>query len=108
MCAAATVVKSGDDSKALNQRHRPMIISASGIATGGRGLYHLGAFAQVAQVRFHSRVAFPGRHEEDRILLAFHFRHHGLADDRLVVAAWGIQTEYDSMARSHLDGKIQS
>lgn len=35
-----------DDSKALNRRHGPMIIvSASGMATGGRVLHHLIAFA---------------------------------------------------------------
>lgn len=46
MCAAATYVNSAEDSKALNQRHGPMvIISASGMATGGRVLYHLEAFA---------------------------------------------------------------
>lgn len=46
MCAGVTFVNSVDESKALNRRHGPMlIISASGMATGGRVLYHLEAFA---------------------------------------------------------------
>ena len=46
MCAAATYVNSVEDSKALNDKHGPMIvISASGMATGGRVLHHLRAFA---------------------------------------------------------------
>lgn len=46
MCRAATYVNSVEDSKALNRRQGPMIIiSASGMATGGRVLYHLEAFA---------------------------------------------------------------
>lgn len=46
MCTAATYVNSVEDSKALNLRRGPMmIISASGMATGGRVLYHLEAFA---------------------------------------------------------------
>jgi len=46
MCEAATYVNSAADSKALNRRHGPMmIVSASGMATGGRVLYHLEAFA---------------------------------------------------------------
>lgn len=46
MCAAATYVNTVEDSKALNARRGPMmIISASGMATGGRVLYHLEAFA---------------------------------------------------------------
>lgn len=41
----ATMVRSTDESKALNQRHGPMIIiSASGMLTGGRVLHHLVAF----------------------------------------------------------------
>lgn len=40
------VVKSVDESKALNQRKGPMVIvSASGMVTGGRVLHHLAAFA---------------------------------------------------------------
>lgn len=40
------VINSVEDSKALNRRHGPMIIiSASGMLTGGRVLHHLVAFA---------------------------------------------------------------
>lgn len=40
------IVNSVEESKALNRRHGPMIIiSASGMATGGRVLHHLIAFA---------------------------------------------------------------
>ncbi|UXI66062.1 MBL fold metallo-hydrolase RNA specificity domain-containing protein [Tahibacter amnicola] len=46
MCRAATFVNSVEESKALNERHGPMIIiSASGMATGGRVVHHLKAFA---------------------------------------------------------------
>jgi metallo-beta-lactamase family protein len=46
MCAAAKVVNSVEESKALNTRQGPMIvISASGMATGGRVVHHLKAFA---------------------------------------------------------------
>lgn len=46
MCHAATFINSVDESKALNQQHMPMvIIAASGMATGGRVLHHLKAFA---------------------------------------------------------------
>lgn len=42
----AKVVESVEDSKALNRRHGPMIIiSASGMLTGGRVLHHIEAFA---------------------------------------------------------------
>ena len=45
-CTVARMVNSADDSKALNLRKGPMIIiSASGMATGGRVLHHLKAFA---------------------------------------------------------------
>jgi metallo-beta-lactamase family protein len=45
MCDVATYVNSAEDSKALNHRRGPMIIiSASGMATGGRILHHLKAF----------------------------------------------------------------
>jgi metallo-beta-lactamase family protein len=43
---AATVVTTAEQSKALNRRHGPMVIlSASGMATGGRVIHHLAAFA---------------------------------------------------------------
>lgn len=46
MCRAATVVKTSDDSRRLNDSKWPMvIIAASGMATGGRVLHHLKAFA---------------------------------------------------------------
>jgi metallo-beta-lactamase family protein len=46
MCAAAKIVNSVEESKALNLRKGPMIvISASGMATGGRVVHHLKAFA---------------------------------------------------------------
>jgi metallo-beta-lactamase family protein len=46
MCHAAKFVNSVEESKALNLRHMPMvIIAASGMATGGRVLHHLKAFA---------------------------------------------------------------
>lgn len=46
MCTAARFVNSVEESKALNGRRGPMIIiAASGMATGGRVLHHLKAFA---------------------------------------------------------------
>lgn len=43
---AATIVNSVEQSKALNRRHGPMVIvSASGMATGGRVVHHIQAFA---------------------------------------------------------------
>jgi metallo-beta-lactamase family protein len=46
MCRAATLVNSVDESIALNAHRGPMvIISASGMATGGRVVHHLKAFA---------------------------------------------------------------
>ena len=45
-CASAQFVHTADESRALNSRGGPMIIiSASGMATGGRVLHHLKAFA---------------------------------------------------------------
>lgn len=45
MYELATMVRTVDESKALNERHGPMIIiSASGMLTGGRVLHHLLAF----------------------------------------------------------------
>ncbi len=42
----AHIVNSVDESKSLNQKHGPMIIlAASGMATGGRVVHHLKAFA---------------------------------------------------------------
>lgn len=46
MCRAATFVNTAEQSKSLSQRSGPMIIiSASGMATGGRVVHHLKAFA---------------------------------------------------------------
>ena len=46
MCAAARPVTTVEESKALNNRRGPMIlISASGMVTGGRVLHHVKAFA---------------------------------------------------------------
>jgi metallo-beta-lactamase family protein len=50
MYELATMVRTVDESKALNRRHGPMIIlSASGMLTGGRVLHHLEAFAPNAR-----------------------------------------------------------
>ena len=46
MCKTATIVNSADESRRLNSLKWPMvIIAASGMATGGRVLHHLKAFA---------------------------------------------------------------
>ena len=46
MCRAATFVTSVEQSKRLNAMHNPMIVvAASGMATGGRVIHHLKAFA---------------------------------------------------------------
>jgi len=46
MCSAARIVNSVEESKRLNELHMPaVIISASGMATGGRVLHHLKAYA---------------------------------------------------------------
>jgi len=46
MCHAAKIVNSVEESIALNRKRTPMvIIAASGMATGGRVLHHLKAFA---------------------------------------------------------------
>ena len=45
-CEVATFVRTAEESRALNERREPMIIvSASGMATGGRVLHHIAAFA---------------------------------------------------------------
>lgn len=56
-CGVATVVNSPEDSRALNRRQGPMIIvSASGMATGGRVVHHLKAFAPDAR----NMILLPG------------------------------------------------
>jgi metallo-beta-lactamase family protein len=46
MCGAARIVNSADESRRLNERRGPMILLAgSGMATGGRVVHHLKAFA---------------------------------------------------------------
>ena len=50
MCRVATIVNSVEESKALNAGPWPkVIIAASGMATGGRVLHHLRAFAPDAR-----------------------------------------------------------
>lgn len=45
-CSVAKIVRTPEDSKALNRRNGPMVIIAgSGMATGGRVVHHLKAFA---------------------------------------------------------------
>ncbi len=49
-CSVAMVVESADESMELNRRHGPMIVLAgSGMATGGRVVHHLKAFAPDAR-----------------------------------------------------------
>jgi metallo-beta-lactamase family protein len=47
MCEAATIINTVEESKELDRKQGPkVIISASGMATGGRVLHHLKAFAE--------------------------------------------------------------
>ncbi|HKW39492.1 MAG TPA: MBL fold metallo-hydrolase [Burkholderiales bacterium] len=46
MCAVATVVNTAEESKRLNEKKGPMVvIASSGMATGGRVVHHIKAFA---------------------------------------------------------------
>ena len=57
MCHAAKIVNSVEESKALNLSHGPMVlIAGSGMATGGRVVHHLKAFAPDAR----NAVVFAG------------------------------------------------
>jgi len=57
LCSAAKIVNSVEESKRLNQSHGPMIIlAASGMATGGRVVHHLKAFAPDP----HNTILFTG------------------------------------------------
>ena len=50
MCHAARIVNTVEESKAIDQQHVPMVvIAASGMATGGRVLHHIKAFAADAR-----------------------------------------------------------
>jgi metallo-beta-lactamase family protein len=50
MCAAATIVNTPEESRQLNEKKGPMVIvAASGMATGGRVVHHLKAFAPDAR-----------------------------------------------------------
>jgi metallo-beta-lactamase family protein len=50
MCSAASIVNSVEESERLNNKSGPMIIiSASGMATGGRVVHHIKAFAPDAR-----------------------------------------------------------
>jgi metallo-beta-lactamase family protein len=55
--SVAQMVNTADDSRALNSGHGPMIVvSASGMATGGRVVHHLKAFAPDAR----NMIVLPG------------------------------------------------
>jgi metallo-beta-lactamase family protein len=57
MVRSARIVETADPSRKLNSRHEPMvIIAASGMATGGRVVHHLRAFAPDAATPSCSRA----------------------------------------------------
>ncbi|HEU0187207.1 MAG TPA: MBL fold metallo-hydrolase [Gallionellaceae bacterium] len=78
-CSVAKVVMSAEESKALNRRTGPMVIIAgSGMATGGRVVHHLKAFAHDP----HNTILFAGFQAEGTrgaamVSGADHVRIHG-------------------------------
>jgi len=106
MCDVATYVRTADESKALNaSRGAKILIAGSGMATGGRILHHLSAFAAdpangILLVGFQAggtrgaAIAAGAEtvriHGRDVLIRAERFRMHGLSGhaDWREMAAW--------------------